>query len=248
MIDFIIFALPIGLMLYGYWLKFRKALPIEKILSLTSIVVGSSQKQEKQERCFFKGKHVMVVGSTGKGKSSFVEYMLHHILQHNPETSFLIINPHHRKGQWGLPKCVGSERNYKEIEQIFPKILDTLTDRYKEYFADKDLTHAPLYIIIDELPAIAQNTSKDSLGNMLRQISSEGRKVNIFLILLTQSTMVKYVGFERASDMLENFIRVTVAQPKFTYATEIGGIEQERTGTFELQKVAIPEDKIVNCF
>jgi DNA helicase HerA-like ATPase len=190
----------------------------------------------------------MVIGSTGKGKSTFVEYMLHHILHHSPDAKFIIINPHHRKGQWGLTSCIGKERNYPEIEKAFPKILELLTNRYKEYFEDKDLLHAPIYIIIDELPAIAQNTTKDSLGSMLKQISSEGRKVQIYLILLTQSTMVKQTGFERASDMLENFIRVTVSQPNFTYVTEIDGVEQERTSTFGIQKVEIPEDRIYNCF
>lgn len=178
-------------------------------------------RQRKAKLPIWYGRHLLVYGSTGKGKSTYAEYALRRIQKSIPEATFVIINPHHRKGQWGLEHCLGAGRNYAEIEAGIGQIVELMDGRYKIYYEDSKADFTDIFVVIDELPAITANTEKGKVSQALKQISSEARKVKIWLIIISQSKLVRQLGFEKASDMLENFIFINVAQPEAKY--EIDG-------------------------
>jgi hypothetical protein len=202
-------------------------------------VSGLSQKLQsadiyKVKKPNWYGYHLLVYGSTGKGKSTFVEYALSQILTSLPAATFIVINPHHRKKQWGLiDNVIGAGRAYDEIADAFNNLLEILNKRYQTYYEDCDATFNDLFIIIDELPAINANTEKNTVPNALKQISSEARKVNMWLVIISQSKLVKQLGFERASDMLENFVFIEVKKPVVYYKIDDEEIEEK----FNLVKV-----------
>jgi hypothetical protein len=173
------------------------------------------------------GYHLLIYGSTGKGKSTYVEYALQHIQKSIPDAQFIVVNPHHRKGQWGLNECIGGGRDYASIESALTNILALMETRYQEYYEDCNATFNDIFIVIDELPAITSNTSKGAVGNTMKQLSSEARKVNMWLIVLSQSKLVKQLGFERASDMLDNFVFIEVKKPVASYTIEDDQVSEQ---------------------
>lgn len=188
------------------------------------------------------GYHLLISGSTGTGKSTYVEYALTQIINSMSNAKFIVINPHHRKGQWGLGNVIGGGRNYTEIEQGIVDILTLMNERYEKYYNDSSSTFSDVFIIIDELPAIIANTEKGLVGNALKQLSSEARKVNMWLMILSQSKLVKQLGFERASDMLDNFVCVKVTKPKAIYDIDGETVEE----TFKVVKVDLIERGYTN--
>jgi len=183
------------------------------------------------------GYHLLIYGSTGTGKSTYVEYTFKQIMDTIPNASFIVLNPHHRQGQWGLQKCIGGGREYGEIEGGIQAVLELMNTRYQQYYADSKVKFNDVFLVIDELPAITANTKKGVVSEALKQISSEARKVNIWLVVLSQSKLVKQLGFERASDMLENFCMIEVNKPYVRYS--VAGKDYE--DMFRVVKVDISD-------
>jgi len=168
------------------------------------------------EAKWFYGRHLLVYGGTGSGKSTLVDVILTDVLR-SPTSQIILINPHHKAGQWGTNSVVGRGRNFEEIELFIPKLLSLMDERYERYTNEQGVVFSDLFIIVDEVPAIKSNIDTKVFASFIKQIGSEARKVKMWLILLTQSKYTKQLGLEGASDMLENFIIVSVAQPNYKY-------------------------------
>jgi hypothetical protein len=232
MLEQYLFYIEIGLIVIGIMWVLLKDVPTKPFLGSIfqkvgkGTVSGLTSLYKPYTKPQWYGYHLLIYGSTGKGKSTYVEYALHHLQKALPNAQYIIINPHHRKGQWGLNHCIGGGRDYTEIEQAMGDVLLLMEERYKLYYEDCNATFNDIYIIIDELPAIIANTSKGVVGNTLKQLSSEARKVNLWLVVLSQSRLVKQLGFDRASDMLDNFVFIEVKQPVATYTIDGEPIEE----------------------
>lgn len=222
MIEEYLFYVEIILIIVGIGWVLLRDIPAFAILGKKVSSIRTPPKKPK-----WYGYHLLIYGSTGSGKSTYAEYALHQIQQALPNAQYIIINPHHRKGQWGLETCIGGGRDYAHIEKVMGTLLQRMEQRYKIYYEDCTATFDDLFIIIDELPAITTNTTKGVVGNTLKQLSSEARKVNMWLIVLSQSKLVKQLGFDRASDMLDNFVSIQVQQPVARYTITGEKVEEQ---------------------
>jgi Cdc6-like AAA superfamily ATPase len=223
----------IVLLLLLVWGVLKVYPPIFTLLSFFNSLIPTTPTNKLPK---WYGYHLIIYGGTGSGKSTYIEYALYKIKKSSQTAQFIIINPHHRRGQWGLENVIGGGRNYEEIPNEINNIINLMNKRYQEYYENINATFNDVFVVIDELPAIITNTNK-TVSNNLKQLSSEARKVNIWLIILSQSVLVKQLGFERASDMLDNFVFVSVAKPKALYTIEDVPVEE----IFTVQKVNLNE-------
>lgn len=149
------------------------------------------------------GRHVMIVGPTGGGKTYTARYLL------QARRSAYILDPHNKPGIWpdGY-KIVGGGRRFDEIAQVIRETTTLMTERYKLRAAGTEYFE-PVHLVTDEIPAIVRDRPESATDLML--LAREGRKVEIYLILITQSNTVKSLGIEGEGDTRENFATVKVA-------------------------------------
>lgn len=164
-------------------------------------------------------RHLFVVGGTGAGKSTFLRYLYWKLVGYYPDAQVLSINPHHRDKD-GVPakRIVGADRDYSEIPEVAEMIIGELERRFPK-FRKEEPFGPPLFIFIDELPAITAYMDKmksTAFRDMLFQVSCEGRKVGVFLIISTQGMNVESTGFKNRSDFYDNFYEVRVNQPHYS--------------------------------
>lgn len=203
---------------------------IERVhTSLNTVVLHRSSTDEfpKQLRSIHK-KHVMIVGGTGNGKSTFKAFLATYLRQQFPNCLIITIDPHFReKDMVPVDEMYGQGRDYQNIIDGGQQILTELNRRYEDYGKGID-DFIPTFVFVDELTAISQNT-KD-FRPIQHQISCEGRKVGIFLFLNVHSLQVSATGFERMSDLYENFVIFKVNKPYayLEYVDENGNPQKEK--------------------
>lgn len=163
-------------------------------------------------------KHLFIYAATRNGKSILVEYLLHKML--TKDTQVVVINPHYQFNQYGLHArdVVASGRKYHNIQNCFDRIVGIMNQRFEQY-SSEECSFNPLIVLIEELPACVKNTDKGVVSKFVQQLSSESLKVNIRLIVVSQSKLVRQCGFEGASDMLENFALIRVSKPYYYVTT-----------------------------
>lgn len=143
--------------------------------------------------------HLLLVGETNSGKTVAAKA----ILSYRKNELIYVLDPHATPTNWNGIRAIGLGRNYNEISQVMESLLTVLERRYKLLATGKQTVFQPITIVCDEMPSIAHNCGKTSqlfFGTLAR----EARKVNMRLIILTQSTRVRTIGIEREGDILEN--------------------------------------------
>jgi hypothetical protein len=146
--------------------------------------------------------HIMVVGSTGAGKSTFVKGMLYQLSRYG---KVVIIDPHIRF-HWPID-TIGYGLNFAAISYSFDYLINEMMFRFKRANEDKDYKPEHLYIVVDEFPAIYSELGANAT-NFISKLAQQGRKVNMHLILLTQSDLVKAIGLEGNGKVRDNFITI----------------------------------------
>lgn len=145
-------------------------------------------------------RHVIITGPTGSGKTHTARYLL------QARQTAYILDPHHKPGEWPAHcQVIGGGRNFQAIGEVIQNVAQMLDNRYKAREQGQG-PFAPITLVTDEVPALAANL-KEVLANLM-QIAREGRKVNIFLFLLTQSVLVKELGIEGHGQVRENFATI----------------------------------------
>ncbi len=143
--------------------------------------------------------HLLLVGETNAGKTIAAKA----ILSYRQNELIYVLDPHATPTSWNGIRAIGLGRNYIEIRQMMQYLLTELDNRYKLLSTGKATTFKPITIVCDEMPSIAHNCGKLS-QQFFGTLTREARKVNMRLIVLTQSTRVKTLGIEREGDILEN--------------------------------------------
>jgi len=146
------------------------------------------------------GLHVITVGETGSGKSTLAEAIAYEC--HKQGDDVRIITPHGRPSDWFGFRVIGAGRNYNAIDKALREGLTEMSGRYKLYDAGHDDFERVTYII-DETTAIAKKCQ--NWLEFFGDVSCEGRKVEIRLIVLIHGKQVKTLGLEGQSDLRENF-------------------------------------------
>lgn len=150
--------------------------------------------------------HIMLVGETGSGKSLLGQLLA---VVRGWTGQVVIFDPHaiqpdeagSRAGDWGM-QVIGAGRAYSEINAHMAEIVKELSRRYK---LRKDGVEAfeNLTIFIDEWPSIKANCLQ--APEFMKILAREGRKVNMRLVILSQSALVESLGIRGEGDTRDNF-------------------------------------------
>lgn len=141
--------------------------------------------------------HLAVSGSSGSGKSFFVEYLIRSI--HAFTKDIILIDPKmadiYILGQeLGLDTHSpyhGSNLNgfISEVNEVLGKIIDKIYQRQKRLLEQPSVRFERCYIVIDELLALVQGSSKqarETFAQLLGSIALLGRATSISLLLVSQ--------------------------------------------------------------
>jgi hypothetical protein len=139
--------------------------------------------------------HVMVVGATGKGKSNTLRVLA------TQRDRVIAIDPHFRPESW--PTNVEVKRDPNDIKSLLDWMQTELDHRIAEG-AVSYVNFETITVIVDELPALANRLGTD-IWNVFSLWLWEARKYKLFLIVGTHTTLVRSLGLQGQSEILENF-------------------------------------------
>lgn len=148
------------------------------------------------------GRHILIAGATGTGKTHTARYLL----RARQDEQVQILDPHFKPGEWpGEFDILGGGRDFDAIEAAIGMAYEMMTLRFQQ--RKKGAGHfEPLTLVVDEIPAITKY--KPEAAAHLQALANEGRKIAIYLMLLSQSVLVKPLGLEGAGDLRANFATV----------------------------------------
>lgn len=173
--------------------------------------------------------HLVLVGESGAGKSTMARAIVSESLKVG---DVAIVDPHGRSTDWFGLKVVGAGRNYHEIDQFFKGTLANMSNRYKQYeIGQNDFTR--LTIVIDETTSIAQKC--EMWQQFFSDVSCEGRKVEIRLIVLIHGKGVRTLNLEGQGDLRHNLQFIYLGKHAVKQLASCGGME--RPAVMELDGV-----------
>jgi hypothetical protein len=166
--------------------------------------------------------HIMLAGSTGKGKTTTAKALLLTRLQ--AKEQLFVIDPH-SSNWYGIAGRAGGE-NWADcadaIQEIFLEYKYRINERYQHLLLtgnEMAEDHFPrLTILVDEAFLIKENLDTGSsrkqvnYWSLLAEIMSSGaRKIGISLMLLTQTANVEDLGI--SGPLRRNFFRIALDAP-----------------------------------
>jgi hypothetical protein len=161
--------------------------------------------------------HWMLVGETGKGKSTLAKAMMSFYAQ---QGMVFLIDPHYSPDDWPI-RAIGAGRNYAEADAAFVALEKELNRRYDKRAnpKDDDAVDLPLWVFIDEYLSCVANCPNAS--RVFKALVNEGRKVGIHLVVLVQVKTVKALGIEGEGDTRRNLGKVLFG----SYAVAVDELE-----------------------
>lgn len=165
--------------------------------------------------------HLMIVGESGSGKSTLAMAFVCHIPTIAVNAHWLVLDPHAAPGDWCGATVVGGGRNFRAIEEALGSIQREMQQRYDQR-SEGAPKPPPLYIVVDEVPAIAAKC--ESWSSVINDVAAEGRKVDLYLIILTQSPLVEALGIRGRGDTRSAFAKLLLG----AFAAKVAGVNPER--------------------
>jgi energy-coupling factor transporter ATP-binding protein EcfA2 len=197
----------------------RSALPVKPATTqnVAAVTAGVTLYDASKRLAGKNSIHLLLVGETGSGKSTAAKYL--YSLRGNYGDKILIIDPHSEPGDWPQ-RAIGQGRDYQEIETTLQGLIQEMDARYQA--RGKGKTDYPaVTIFIDEYPAIAKYCP--SAKEFLTTFAMESRKVQMRLIILTQSQLVESLGLKGQGDIRENFSYIVLGQKARAVMPELVG-------------------------
>ncbi len=160
--------------------------------------------------------HLLITGSTGEGKSTIAQYLASQM-----GGAVVVIDPHATPTDWsGLP-VVGKGRNYEAIASLMTSQIEEMNRRYSRRAVGQPYGEK-LSIICDEYAAIClEEVTKKIAPNWFQTLATEARKVEMQLILLTQSDSVKTLQLEGKGNLRENFTHMRLGKFAIKHAKSL---------------------------
>ena len=146
--------------------------------------------------------HMLIAGETGSGKSTAAHAVA------VTRANVRVLDPHWNGTDWPGLEVIGGGRDFEAIRASMDAMRELLRARYAERLDGRD-DFEPFTVFVDEMPAIVSALGRE-VRDFWREWLREGRKVGLYLVLLTQSTRVRTLGIEGERDVLENFGAVLV--------------------------------------
>jgi len=146
------------------------------------------------------GKHVLIVGDTGTGKSTIAQ----HIAQSLAST-VKVYDPDASPTEWEGLNVVGRGGDFGAIDAAMADDLLEMTDRITARATSGDNANAgkELCLIAEEFPLLKDECSMAS--EWLGKIARRGRKPKMLLCILSQSDTVQALGIEGDGAIRTNF-------------------------------------------
>ena len=147
------------------------------------------------------GRHLLIAGATGAGKTHAARYLL------SGRENATVLDPHSDGATWpGHCTVIGAGRDFSAIAQSIEEARALLDNRYKMRGMGTGANFDPVTLVVDEIPALIAH--QPDIAKTLMQIGMEGRKVGLYLVLLSQSVLVRSLGIEGQGDLRENFATI----------------------------------------
>jgi len=155
----------------------------------------------------FTDRHILIAGATGTGKTHTARYLL------QARQTAYVIDPHDDGKTWpGHCQVIGGGRDFAAVAETIENMLTLMDNRYRQ--REMGVAHFdPVTLAVDEIPAIVAH--QPETAQMLMQLGMEGRKAGLYLVLLSQSVLVRSLHIEGQGDLRENFatVRLTPLPP-----------------------------------
>ena len=173
--------------------------------------------------------HLIIVGESDAGKSTTARALTN---ASQALGRVIALDPHGRAKDWPGLTIVGNGRNYEAIDQAMKAATEELTTRYKKYDQGQD-SFDRLTFLVDETTAIAKKCKV--WQQFFEEIATEGRKVNMRLIVLIHGKGVKTLNLEGQGDLRNNLIFLYLGKHAIAQLAESS--QQERPAVFEINGV-----------
>jgi len=146
----------------------------------------------------------LVAGMRGSGKTTAI----HAVLRARTGTR-VVLDPRDWEGKWPSDtRVIGRGGDYDAIEAFLAEEMEAILDERGRQLGDgvpsRTLQADPIFVIIDELPAIVERLG-DRCMTAPRRWMYEMRQMGGDLLLSTQSLRVKAMGLENYGDVRQMF-------------------------------------------
>jgi S-DNA-T family DNA segregation ATPase FtsK/SpoIIIE len=180
--------------------------------------------------------HILIVGTTGSGKTALARTLLTSLAMHNRQTQvqLILIDP---KGRgFGplaqLPHLLGKvATDPQEAVEHLRWVVEEMERR------DREQTNRPLLVVaIDELADLLQ-TGGSAVEAMLTRISQRGREAGIHLVACTQKPTAALIGGAIKANFPVRLVGTVASRDEARYATGLsdsGAEKLEGKGDFLL--------------
>src|SRR5947207_8756037 len=185
---------PRGIFLFSEILE--RFIPTLERIYLATLPNGTSIFCDYKALC-----HVALAGATDAGKSNIMRMLIAQLCYVGAKV--LVLNPHwtgyvlDKQEDWTpiVPFLFDDPkecRAYDKIEYYLNYLANKTIPRRLDLFAESRPTGKPIFVVIDELPAIVKRLK--TVPGYLDTILKEGRKVGVYLISAAQDFLVDTIG------------------------------------------------------
>lgn len=150
---------------------------------------------------FAKQTHLLIGGTTGSGKSTVVNGIIHsQLVQHSPATfQMILVDPKRVElvQYKNLPHCLYYASEKTDIREGFSIAMNIIEKRYNimQEKGQRKYDGSHVYLIIDEL-ADLMTTDKKAIAPQLQRIAQIGRAARVHIIACTQCPISKVIPTE----------------------------------------------------
>lgn len=146
------------------------------------------------------GKHVLIVGDTGTGKSTIAQWLAYQV-----GGEITVYDPDASPEEWAGLNVVGRKGNFNAIADAMSSDLDELQRRIelRGEGGDKALAGMDSIIIAEEFPLLVSEV--EIASEWLIKHGNRGRKPKRFIVALSQDDSVAAMGIEGQGNARKNF-------------------------------------------
>lgn len=173
--------------------------------------LGFDLEYRPQFRTFFSLPHLLVGGTTGSGKSVFLNSLIMEMLyRYSPNDVRLVLIDFKRVefGIYnGLPHVVGGravdeyedalrvlELLVREMERRYTLFLDADARNFAEYNSSQGKKIPQILVIVDEYADIACSAYAKQFDRLVQRLAQKARACGIYLVISTQRPSVKVIN------------------------------------------------------
>lgn len=175
------------------------------------------------------GIHFSLIGATNSGKTTLANHIIDYV---NADKTYAC-DPHAKFNIWSHNCLI--QQSYDDIQHTLEQAFIEMSSRYDKGPGN----YESILIAIDEWPAII--AERPDCENYISRISREGRKVNVRILLLSQSDQIGEIGLSVA--LRNNFVKIEMT-PELTQQNQ-AQIKHWDKST-ELIELAGPYKKIMS--